>query len=68
LDAAFVETTLDARGHLYRLKSEPWQKMNAWLVLACTRRYNRDQATRTKTKTKSRQRGPGRERHKEGTS
>ena len=31
-DAGFVEATVDAQRRLYRLKPEPFQEMDAWLV------------------------------------
>jgi DNA-binding transcriptional ArsR family regulator len=31
-DAGFVESTVDAQRRLYRLKPEPLQEMDAWLV------------------------------------
>jgi DNA-binding transcriptional ArsR family regulator len=31
-DAGFVESTVDAQRRLYRLKSEPLQKLDAWLA------------------------------------
>jgi DNA-binding transcriptional ArsR family regulator len=30
-DAGFVESTVDAQRRLYRLKSEPFRELNAWL-------------------------------------
>jgi DNA-binding transcriptional ArsR family regulator len=31
-DAGFVESTVDAQRRLYRLKSEPFQELDAWLA------------------------------------
>jgi DNA-binding transcriptional ArsR family regulator len=31
-DAGFVESTVDAQRRLYRLKSEPFQEVDAWLA------------------------------------
>jgi DNA-binding transcriptional ArsR family regulator len=74
-DAGFVESTVDAQRRLYRLKPEPFQKVEAWLapfrrfwsvhVDALERHLDRmDQSTATKSTTKKRARGASREHHK----
>ena len=63
-EAGFVESTVDAQRRLYRLKAEPLQEIDAWLVPfrrfwsahidALERHLDRmDQATPTKKKTRS---------------
>ena len=62
-DAGFVESTVDAQRRLYRLKPEPFQRVDAWLaqfrrfwsahIDALERHLNRmDPSTPTKRKTK----------------
>ncbi|MGA7769554.1 MAG: metalloregulator ArsR/SmtB family transcription factor [Candidatus Sulfotelmatobacter sp.] len=67
-DAGFVESTVDAQRRLYRLKPEPFQRVDAWLaqfrrfwsahIDALERHLDRmdqdrmDQSTSTKRKTK----------------
>ena len=62
-DAGFVESTVDAQRRLYRLKPEPFQQVDAWLVQfrrfwsahvdALERHLDRmDPSTPTKKKTK----------------
>jgi hypothetical protein len=34
-EAGFVESTVDAQRRLYRLKPEPLQEIDAWLLLTC---------------------------------
>ena len=79
-EAGFVEYTVDAQRHLYRLKPEPLQEVDAWLapfrrfwsahVDALERHLDRmghtkeDQSTPTKRKTTGKRRGPSREPHK----
>ncbi len=79
-EAGFVESTVDAQRRLYRLKPEPFQKVDAWLapfrrfwaahVDALERHLDRmgqsreDQSTSTKRKTRRIRRGPNRERDK----
>ena len=64
-EAGFVESTVDAQRRLYRLKPEPFQKVDAWLapfrrfwsahVDALERHLDRmDKSTLTKRKTKRR--------------
>ena len=71
-EAGFVESTVDAQRRLYRLKAEPFQKVDAWLaqfrrfwsahVDALERHLDRmDQSTPTKRKAGRRRRGPNRE-------
>src|ERR1700680_2223248 len=72
-EAGFVESTVDAQRRLYRLKPEPFQKVDAWLeqfrgfwsdhVDALERHLDRmEPSTPTKGKTRRRRRGPNRER------
>jgi DNA-binding transcriptional ArsR family regulator len=72
-EAGFVESTVDARRRLYRLKPAPLEEVDAWLasfrrfwsahIDALERHLDRmDQSTRTKGKTRRRRRGPNRER------
>jgi DNA-binding transcriptional ArsR family regulator len=79
-DAGFVEATVDAQRRLYRLKPEPFQRVDAWLeqfrrfwsahLDALERHLDRmdpltpTSATPTKRKTRRRRRGPKRERDK----
>jgi DNA-binding transcriptional ArsR family regulator len=79
-EAGFVESTVDAQRRLYRLKPEPLQKVDAWLVpfrrfwsahVDALERYldRMDQSTPrspapAKSKTRRRRRGPNRERDK----
>jgi len=64
-EAGFVESTVDAQRRLYRLKPEPLQEIDAWLVpfrrfwsaqVDALERYldrmDQDQATPTKRKTR----------------
>jgi DNA-binding transcriptional ArsR family regulator len=76
-EAGFVESTVDAQRRLYRLKSEPFQEVDAWLaqfrrfwsshVDALERHLERmEQSTPTKStsskkNTRKRRRGPNRE-------
>ena len=71
-EAGFVESTVDAQRRLYRLRPEPLQEVDEWLVQfrrfwsahvdALERHLDRmDQPTLTKTKTRGRRRGPNRE-------
>src|SRR5437762_11426687 len=64
-DAGFVESTVDAQRRLYRLRPEPFQKVDAWLtpfrrfwsahVDALERHLDRmDQSTPAKRKTRRR--------------
>ena len=64
-EAGFVESTVDAQRRLYRLKPEPLQKVDAWLIPfrrlwsthvdALERHLDRmDQSTTTKKKTRKR--------------
>ena len=73
-DAGFVESTVDARRRLYRLKPEPFQEVDAWLaqfrrfwsthVDALERHLDRmDQSLSMRTKT-ARTRAPNRVRGK----
>jgi DNA-binding transcriptional ArsR family regulator len=68
-EAGFVESTVDAQRRLYRLKPEPFQKVNDWLVPfrrfwsahvdALERHLDRMDQSRTKsqaTRTKSKRR------------
>ena len=68
-EAGFVESTVDAQRRLYRLKPEPFQELEAWLVPfrqfwathvdALERHLERmDQSTRTNRKTRGRTRRP----------
>ena len=70
-EAGFVESTVDAQRRLYRLKTGPFQEVDAWLdpfrrfwsahVDALERHLDRmDQSTLTKRKTRRRRRGPNR--------
>jgi len=70
-----VESTVDAQRRLYRLRPEPLQELDAWLVPfrrfwsahvdALERHLDRmDQSTRTKKKGTRGRRGPNRERDK----
>ena len=74
-DAGFVESTVDAQRRVYRLKPEPFQKLDSWLdqfrrfwsthIDALERYLDRmDPPTSTPTKTEKRRRGPNRERNK----
>ena len=74
-EAGFVESTVDAQRRLYRLRPEPLQELDAWLVPfrrfwsahvdALERHLDRmDQSTRTKKKATRGRRGPNRERDK----
>jgi DNA-binding transcriptional ArsR family regulator len=78
-EAGFVESMVDAQRRLYRLKPEPFQKVDAWLeqfrrfwsdhVDALERHLDRmdqsmERASPTKRKTRRRRRGPNRERNK----
>jgi DNA-binding transcriptional ArsR family regulator len=76
-DAGFVESTVDAQRRVYRLKPEPFQKLDTWLdqfrrfwsthIDALERYLDRMDpsiSTPTKTKTEKRRRGPNRERNK----
>ena len=74
-EAGFVESAVDAQRRLYRLRPEPLQELDAWLVPfrrfwsahvdALERHLDRmDQSTRTKKKAKRGRRGPNRERDK----
>jgi DNA-binding transcriptional ArsR family regulator len=79
-EAGFVEATVDAQRRLYRLKTEPFQEVDAWLdqflrfwsdhVDALERHLDRMErsspmrATPAKSKTGRRRRGPNRERDK----
>ncbi len=71
-EAGFVESTVDAQRRLYRLRPEPLQELDAWLVPfrrfwsahvdALERHLDRmDQSTRTKKKATRGRRGPNRE-------
>ena len=62
-EAGFVEATVDAQRRLYRLKPEPFQELDAWLVpfrqfwsahVDALERHldNMDQSTPTKSKTR----------------
>ena len=68
-EAGFVESTVDAQRRLYRLKPEPLQEVDAWLIPfrrfwsarvdALERHLDRmDESTATKTKARKRRRGP----------
>jgi DNA-binding transcriptional ArsR family regulator len=72
-EAGFVESTVDAQRRLYRLKPEPFQKVDAWLeqfrrfwsahVDALERHLDRmEQSAPTKGKARRRGRGSNRER------
>ena len=74
-DAGFVESTVDAQRRLYRLKPEPFRKVDDWLapfrrfwlahVDALERYLDRmdpSTATKAKKKMKKSRRGPNRER------
>jgi DNA-binding transcriptional ArsR family regulator len=73
-DAGFVESTVDAQRRLYRLKTEPFQEVDAWLepfrrfwsahVDALERHLDRMDEPPTKGKTRRKRRGPNRERNK----
>ncbi len=79
-EAGFVESTVDAQRRLYRLKPEPLQEVDMWLVQfrrfwsahldALERHLDRmdqstvERATPTKRKTRRRRRGPNRGRDK----
>ncbi len=76
-DAGFVESTVDAQRRVYRLKPEPFQKLDSWLdqfrrfwsthIDALERYLDRMDpsiSTPMKTKTEKRRRGPNRERNK----
>jgi DNA-binding transcriptional ArsR family regulator len=74
-EAGFVESTVDAQRRLYRLRPEPLQAVDAWLVPfrrfwsahvdALERHLDRmDQSTQTNRNTRRRRRGPSRERGK----
>ncbi len=74
-EAGFVESAVDAQRRLYRLRPEPLQELDAWLVPfrrfwsahvdALERHLDRmDQSTRTKKKATRGRRGPNRERDK----
>jgi DNA-binding transcriptional ArsR family regulator len=74
-EAGFVESTVDAQRRLYRLKPEPFQKVDAWLeqfrrfwsdhVDALERHLDRmEGSSPTKGKTGRRRRGQNRERDK----
>jgi DNA-binding transcriptional ArsR family regulator len=74
-EAGFVESTVDAQRRLYRLRPEPLQELDAWLVPfrrfwsahvdALERHLDRmDQSTPAKGKTRRRRRGPNREHNK----
>ena len=74
-EAGFVDSTVDAQRRLYRLRPEPFQKVDTWLaqfrrfwsaqVDALERHLDRmDPPTPTKQKTKRKRREPNRERDK----
>jgi DNA-binding transcriptional ArsR family regulator len=73
-EAGFVESTVDAQRRLYRLKTEPFQEVDAWLepfrrfwsahVDALERHLDRMEEPPTKGKTRRKRRGPNRERNK----
>ena len=74
-DAGFVESTVDAQRRLYRLRPEPFQKMDDWLaqfrrfwsayVDALERHLDHmNPSTPSKPKPRKTQRGPNRERKK----
>jgi DNA-binding transcriptional ArsR family regulator len=76
-ESGFVESIVDAQRRLYRLKPEPFQQLDAWLVPfrrfwtahldALERHLDRmdeSRATSTKTKTRRRRRSPSRGREK----
>jgi DNA-binding transcriptional ArsR family regulator len=74
-EAGFVESTVDAQRRLYRLKPEPLQELDDWLVPfrrfwsahldALERHLDRmDQLAPTERKTKEKTRGPNRGRTK----
>lgn len=74
-EGGFVESTVDAQRRLYRLKAEPFQRLDEWLVPfrrlwsrhldALERHLDRmDDSASSKTKTKRRRRGPSRGRRK----
>jgi len=74
-EAGFVESTVDAQRRLYRLKPEPFQKVDAWLeqfrrfwsdhLDALERHLDRmEESSPTKRKTRRRRRGPLRDRDK----
>ena len=74
-EAGFVESTVDAQRRLYRLKSEPFQEVDAWLdqfrrfwsdhVDALERLLDRiEEPTATEKKIRKRGRGPSREHDK----
>jgi DNA-binding transcriptional ArsR family regulator len=74
-EGGFVESTVDAQRRLYRLKPEPFQQLEAWLVPfrrfwsrhldALERHLNRmDDFASSKTKTKRIRRRPARGRTK----
>src|SRR5271165_1581519 len=76
-EAGFVESTVDAQRRLYRLKPEPFQKVDAWLrqfrrfwsdhVDALERYLDRmEESSPTKSKTGKIQRGANREHDKGG--
>lgn len=71
-EAGFVESMVDAQRRLYRLKPEPLEELDAWLVQfrqlwsvhvdALERHLDRmEQSTRMKRKTKRKRRGPSRQ-------
>jgi DNA-binding transcriptional ArsR family regulator len=73
-EAGFVESTVDAQRRLYRLKTEPFQEVDAWLepfrrfwsahVDALERHLDRMDEPPTKRKTRRRRRGAHRDRNK----
>jgi DNA-binding transcriptional ArsR family regulator len=78
-EGGFVESTVDAQRRLYRLKPEPFQQLDTWLIPfrrlwsahldALERHLDRmDEPASSKTKTRRRRRGPSRERIKGETA
>jgi len=74
-EGGFVESTVDAQRRLYRLRPEPFQQLDDWLVPfrrlwsahldALERHLDRmDDSATSKTKTRRRRRGPTRGRTK----
>src|SRR5271154_979006 len=73
-EAGFVESTVDAQRRLYRLKTEPFQKVDAWLepfrrfwsahVDALERHLDRMDEPTAKRKTRRKRSGPNRDRDK----
>jgi DNA-binding transcriptional ArsR family regulator len=69
-DAGFVESTVDAQRRLYRLRPEPFQKMDDWLAqfrrfwsthVDALERYLDRMDPSTPTKTKTGRRAPSRD-------